>query len=37
MPAGGPYISDEDLQFIIQWIKDGALDVDARFSAEYMR
>ena len=36
MPAGGPYISDDDLAFIIQWIKDGAPGMDQQFQKEYM-
>jgi hypothetical protein len=34
MPLGGPYISDSDLEFIRQWIKDGAKDADHSFRAE---
>jgi hypothetical protein len=37
MPAGGPYISDPDLAFVVQWIKDGAPDADPTFMAEYER
>ena len=35
MPLNGPYISDTDLQFIIQWIQDGAPDVDHLFKSEF--
>jgi hypothetical protein len=37
MPPGGPYISDPDLQFIVQWIKDGAPDIDHQFAHELMK
>ena len=38
MPLGGPnYISDSDLEFIVQWIKDGAPDADREFMEEYSR
>jgi hypothetical protein len=35
MPIGGPYISDHDLEFIEQWVSDGAPDADAVFLAEF--
>jgi len=35
MPLGGPYISSTDLQFISQWITDGAPDADSEFLGEY--
>jgi hypothetical protein len=35
MPLGGPYVSPNDLAFIIQWIADGAPDADATFMAEF--
>src|SRR5712691_7301096 len=33
MPLGGPYIDTGDLAFIVQWIRDGAPDNSADFSA----
>jgi hypothetical protein len=33
MPLGGPYISTIDLAFIVQWITDGAPDIDAEFAS----
>jgi hypothetical protein len=35
MPIGGPYISDTDWAFIVQWIADGAPDADPPFMDEY--
>lgn len=35
MPIGGPYISDNDLAFIEQWIADGAPDVDQEASRAF--
>ena len=31
MPTGGPYITDEDLQFIRDWIDAGAPDADDKY------
>ncbi len=30
MPPGGPYITDEELEFIVEWIRDGAPDEAGR-------
>jgi hypothetical protein len=35
MPLGGPYISDTDWAFIVQWIAEGAPDADRAFMSEY--
>jgi hypothetical protein len=35
MPIGGPYIAEDDLRFIVQWIIDGAPDDAPEFSREY--
>jgi len=37
MPLGGPYISDTDWAFIVQWISDGAPDADPESVAEFAR
>ncbi len=37
MPPGGPFISAQDLQFIREWIDDGAPDADEEFAVSYMR
>jgi hypothetical protein len=36
MPLGGPYISDIDWAFIVQWIADGAPDAEPAFMSEYL-
>ena len=36
MPPGGPYISDEDLVFIEQWIADGAPEMDTEGARAYL-
>ena len=37
MPPGGPYVSDQDLRYIKEWIDDGAPDSDDVFNAAYLR
>jgi hypothetical protein len=37
MPLGGPYISDTDWAFIVQWINDGAPDADQASMMEFAR
>ncbi|MHC2585356.1 hypothetical protein ACVMHR_010154 [Bradyrhizobium diazoefficiens] len=37
MPLGGPYISDADLAFVVQWINDGAPDADDAARVEFAR
>jgi len=35
MPPSGPYISDDDLAFIKEWIGDGAPDLDEEFRSMF--
>jgi hypothetical protein len=35
MPPGGPYISGPDLDFITQWVVDGAPDADPAFMSAF--
>ena len=37
MPPGGPYINAPDLDFITQWVADGAPDADPAFMSAFSR